>query len=491
MKRLLFTLICITNIYALLWAQESVTFRRATSIESGKRYLITVEEEYGTAVPIKESYSYGYLYTQTVSIDDEIICETTANAYIIETAQGGYTIKDSYDRYLYMKDNYTSFNVSTELPDEGGIWSISFNSEGEAIINNTLKDKTIQYSTQHGSFGAYPDVRGIYPTLYGEEKVQEEDKEEGNIGTKPTTQYYDAIDGKRGKEVKTMLQDAIDEHTQRTYANLWTDFRTTDCRADGKVWDMYSGITNYVFGEDQSTGGGGREGADYNREHSMPKSWFNEGYPMYTDLFHLYPTDSYINNMRSNYPFGEVNTIKKQSEGGFSKLGTCAVSGYSGTVFEPADEYKGDFARTYFYMATRYESQIATWKSDMLAGNAYPAFTQWAITMLLKWHREDPVSEKEIKRNEAVYTIQKNRNPYIDYPVLAEFVWGELTEVSVDISKLVLHSNEYDLDEDTDTSIKELSTTESEAIIYDLTGRQITNPTKGIYIVNGKKRIAL
>jgi len=481
MKRLLFTLICITNIYALLWAQESVTFRRATSIESGKRYLITVEEKYGTAVPIKESYSYGYLYTQTVSIDDEIICETTANAYTIETVQGGYTIKDSYDRYLYMKDNYTSFNVSTELPDEGGIWSISFNSEGEAIINNTLKDKTIQYSTQYGSFGAYPDERGIYPTLYSEE-----------VEKQPTTQYYDAIDGKRGKEVKTTLQDAIDEHTQRTYANLWTDFRTTDCRADGKVWDMYSGITNYVFGDDQSKGGDSGEGSSYNREHSMPKSWFGgEVYPMYTDLFHLYPTDSYINQMRSNYPFGEVNTIKKQSEGGFSKLGTCAVSGYSGTVFEPADEYKGDFARTYFYMATRYESQIATWKSDMLAGNAYPAFTQWAVTMLLKWHREDPVSEKEIKRNEAVYTIQKNRNPYIDYPVLAEFVWGELTEVNVDISKLVLHSNEYDLDEDTDTSIKELSTTESEAIIYDLTGRQITNPTQGIYIVNGKKRIAL
>ena len=297
--------------------------------------------------------------------------------------------------------------------------------------------------------------------------------------------------GKKGAAVKTALMGAIDGHTQRTYKQLWTDFRTTDCRPDGKVWDMYSSVTNYVFGTDQNTGSFKVEGDNYNREHSMPKSWFNEGYPMYTDLFHLYPTDSYINNMRSNYPFGEVNTIKKQSEGGFSKLGTCAVSGYSGTVFEPADEYKGDFARTYFYMATRYESQIATWKSDMLAGNAYPAFTQWAVTMLLKWHREDPVSEKEIKRNEAVYTIQKNRNPYIDYPVLAEFVWGELTKVSVDISKLVLHSNEYDLDEDTGISIKETSTTESEAIIYDLTGRQITNPTQGIYIVNGKKRIAL
>lgn len=302
----------------------------------------------------------------------------------------------------------------------------------------------------------------------------------GYSNAQPISGYYNAVDGKKGHEVKTALCAIVDGHTQRTYKDLWTDFRTTDSRPDGKVWDMYSNITDYVFGTDQNTGGGGREGADYNREHSMPKSWFHDGYPMYTDLFHLYPTDSYINNMRSNYPFGEVGTVTKQSSGGFSKLGKSTVSGYSGTVFEPADEYKGDFARTYFYMVTRYESQVTGWNSDMLSRNAYPAFTDWALAMLLKWHRQDPVSEKEINRNNAVYGIQHNRNPYIDYPVLAEFVWGELTDVAVDADKLELYSHEYDA-----TGVTFPQPDNIEVIgIYDIAGRRVERATRGMYIVS-------
>lgn len=305
----------------------------------------------------------------------------------------------------------------------------------------------------------------------------------GFSNAQPLSGYYDSVDGKKAQAVKTALCDAIDEHTQRTYKDLWTDFRTTDCRPDGKVWDMYSSITNYVFGTDQNTGGGGREGADYNREHSMPKSWFHDGYPMYTDLFHLYPTDSYINNMRSNYPFGEVGTVSKQSSGGFSKLGKSAVPGYSGTVFEPANEYKGDFARTYFYMVTRYEAQVAGWSSDMLSGDAYPAFTDWALEVLLKWHRQDPVSDKEVDRNNAVYGIQHNRNPYIDYPVLAEFVWGELKGVPVDVAKLTLYSHEYDA-----TAVESPLAEELVVVgVYDLTGRCIERPSRGMYIVNYRR----
>lgn len=305
----------------------------------------------------------------------------------------------------------------------------------------------------------------------------------GFSNAQPLSGYYDSVDGKKAQAVKTALCDAIDEHTQRTYKDLWTDFRTTDCRPDGKVWDMYSSITNYVFGTDQNTGGGGREGADYNREHSMPKSWFHDGNPMYTDLFHLYPTDSYINSMRSNYPFGEVGTVSKQSSGGFSKLGKSAVPGYSGTVFEPADEYKGDFARTYFYMVTRYEAQVAGWSSDMLSGDAYPAFTDWALEVLLKWHRQDPVSDKEVDRNNAVYGIQHNRNPYIDYPVLAEFVWGELKGVPVDVAKLTLYSHEYDVTAVESPLAKELVVVG----VYDLTGRSIERPSRGMYIVNYRR----
>ena len=301
----------------------------------------------------------------------------------------------------------------------------------------------------------------------------------GISNAQPATGYYSAVDGKKGAAVKTALMGAIDGHTQRTYKQLWTDFRTTDCRPDGKVWDMYSSVTNYVFGTDQNTGSFKVEGDNYNREHSMPKSWFHDGYPMYTDLFHLYPTDSYINGMRSNYPFGEVGTVTKQSSGGFSKLGKSSVSGYSGTVFEPNDEYKGDFARTYFYMVTRYENNVAGWSSDMLGKNAYPAFTDWALGVLLKWHRQDPVSEKEINRNNAVYGIQKNRNPYIDYPVLAEFVWGELVDVVVDVERLELYSHTYDA-----TTIGHLQSGASVVIgVYDLAGRRVEHASRGLYIV--------
>ena len=156
----------------------------------------------------------------------------------------------------------------------------------------------------------------------------------------------------------------------------------------------------------------------------MPKSWFNDAYPMYTDLFHLYPTDGYVNNRRGNFPFGETRGERYQSDGGFSKLGNCTYPGYSGIVFEPNDEYKGDFARTYFYMVTCYENRVSSWDSDMLNGTAYPAFATWAVNMLLEWSREDPVSQKEVDRNNAVYRIQRNRNPFIDIRGLEEYIWG-------------------------------------------------------------------
>ncbi len=135
---------------------------------------------------------------------------------------------------------------------------------------------------------------------------------------------------------------------------------------------------------------------------------------MYSDAFHIYPTDGKVNGQRSNFPYGEcANGTYVATHNGIralGKLGSCTFPGYSGKVFEPDDEYKGDFARSYFYMAACYNDRISTWSSPMLSGNNYPAFTTWAVNLLLKWHRQDPVSEKEIKRNDAVYARQKNRN---------------------------------------------------------------------------------
>lgn len=237
--------------------------------------------------------------------------------------------------------------------------------------------------------------------------------------------YYDDAIGKSGKALQTTLAKIID-HTDPGYDALWGIYETTDRRDDGKVWDMYSNTSNFTFGSDQC-GNYGDEGDCYNREHSIPKSW--RGGAKYSDVHIVVPTDGYVNNRRSNYPFGEVGTSSYVSDNSFSKLGTCKTSGYSGTVFEPNDEYKGDFARIYFYAATRYYSECGGWSGDGFS-NSFPYLDEWVREMMLRWHELDPVSPKEIERNDAVYASrQANRNPFVDYPELVYLIFGSDTNV--------------------------------------------------------------
>ncbi len=256
---------------------------------------------------------------------------------------------------------------------------------------------------------------------------------QNTIQAQPPSGYYNTATGLKGQELQLALYNIIKNHSVESYADLWTDFQSTDKKTNGKVWDMYSDVPGgtpayeYTFVTDQCGNYGG-EGDCYNREHSWPKSWFNDATPMYSDLFHLVPTDGYVNGKRSNYPFGEVGTASWTSSNG-SKVGSCNFPGFSGTVFEPIDSYKGDFARNYFYMATRYQNVIANWENYdsngdvIMNGTSYPAFETWTINLLLAWHAADPVSPKETARNNAVYAIQNNRNPYIDHPEYAVFVW--------------------------------------------------------------------
>ncbi|MCD6178300.1 MAG: endonuclease [Bacteroidales bacterium] len=246
------------------------------------------------------------------------------------------------------------------------------------------------------------------------------------------TGYYDNAQGQSGAQLKTTLYNIIKNHSAQSYTpGVWNAFYTTDKKANGKVWDMYSDVPGgtpayeWTFGTNQCGSYTG-EGSCYNREHSFPKSWFYEDAPMVTDLFHIYPTDGYVNGKRSNYPFGEVSDPSWTSTNG-SKLGSNSTAGYSGTVFEPIDEYKGDFARTYFYMATRYEDVISSWSSVVLDGSTYPVYEEWHLDLLIKWHEQDPVSQKETDRNNAVYDIQHNRNPFIDHPEYVAAVWGTAT----------------------------------------------------------------
>lgn len=250
--------------------------------------------------------------------------------------------------------------------------------------------------------------------------------------------YYSTVGNQRGAALKTVLYNKITGHTVTSYTpGVWNAYYTTDVHPNGKVWDIYSTTLDtfppytFTLGTDQDNGSGGSvEGQKYNREHSFPQSWFNNASPMVSDIFHIYATDKKVNNVRSNFPYGLVNSPTYTSLIG-GKLGPNTTAGFSGTVFEPVDEYKGDLARTYFYLATRYENLIGTWlganygnSSDILAGNSYPAFLPWQLNLLLDWNNLDPVSDKEIKRNNAVYAIQNNRNPFIDSPQLATKIWG-------------------------------------------------------------------
>ena len=241
--------------------------------------------------------------------------------------------------------------------------------------------------------------------------------------------YYDPSEGLYGIELKTALYEIINDHDSQNNSSLWTHFQSTDMKTNSKVWDMYSDIPDgtppyeFTFVTDQC-GNYSQEGDCYNREHSWPSSWYNDNYPMKTDLFHIYPTDGYVNNRRANYPFGEVGTSTWVSENG-SKVGSCSYPDCEGTIFEPIDEYKGDFARTYFYMSTRYLGEDSGWDANQMVDGA--ELKPLAVNLLMDWHESDPVSEKELDRNEVVYEIQGNRNPYIDHPEYADRVWRAAT----------------------------------------------------------------
>jgi endonuclease I len=238
--------------------------------------------------------------------------------------------------------------------------------------------------------------------------------------------YYNAANGLSGGALQTALHNIIKNHTVVPYGNLYAAFDSTDLKADGSVWDMYSdnpsGTSPYVYYNNNTwqCGNYNSEGDCFNREHSWPQSWFNGQSPTYSDLFHIYPTDGWVNNKRNNYPYGEVSNPAWTSLNG-SKLGPNTTIGYNLTVFEPLDAYKGDLARGYFYLVTRYLGEDSAWSSSDATNKA--VMEPWTLCLMLSWHQQDPVSTKEINRNNAIYKLQGNRNPYIDRPGLADSVF--------------------------------------------------------------------
>lgn len=236
--------------------------------------------------------------------------------------------------------------------------------------------------------------------------------------------YYDVAEGQTSDNLRYALKSIIDGHRDVGYAGLYDVYKTSDNTASGKVWDMYSTCT-WTHGQ-KKCGSYSSVCDCYNREHSVPQSWFGKASPMVSDAFHVYPTDGRVNGQRGNLQFGEcANGTVLPGGKALGKAGQSTFPGYTSlTVFEPHDDYKGDFARTYFYMATRYADICGSWGAAFNAVASNSGLSKYSIALFLKWHRADPVSQKEITRNDAVYAKQHNRNPFIDYPMLAEFIWG-------------------------------------------------------------------
>lgn len=279
--------------------------------------------------------------------------------------------------------------------------------------------------------------------------------------------YYDAIQGKKDSILKATLHQIIkggerlqygtnEYHTTTKVQNgdtlwragdletygTWHGFQLADQLSNGCVWDMYSTTKRYFPIQ-------GGSAAGMNIEHCLPKSWWGgTENDAYNDLFHLNPADQAANNNKSNYPPGILNDSNKVNNGTFFMGKDSQWGGYA---FSVTDEYKGDFARAYFYISTAYHDMKwdATY-SKYVTNSSYLTFTPYLIEVLLQWHRIDPVGEKEINRLDAISSVQHNRNPFIDYPELVEYIWGDKRGEAVEISQLTRTTSEdYSIPTDT------------------------------------------
>lgn len=249
---------------------------------------------------------------------------------------------------------------------------------------------------------------------------------------------YDHLDGEvqeyyknvnlylEGSELKTSYWKTIRSHDQLSYNNLMDVYAVTDVDPDGYIYDIYSDKEKHKPADGWKAGAG-EEGEGLQREHVIPKSYFNDAHPMYSDAFSVMPADAYSNMRRNNNPYGEVDDPTYETTNG-SKLGLNVYpGGPTETVFEPGDEWKGDIARVHFYFVTCYEQQMGfgDWQPYAIFDYSSPlGLSSWATDMFLEWAEEDPVSERERERNDAIYSFQGNRNPYVDFPSLAKAVFS-------------------------------------------------------------------
>jgi endonuclease I len=419
---------------------------------------------------IKRSLRIGTLglfylfFTLYCTFSPAVFGQTSYSAYVVPKATPTISVSKTSLDFEKVYTGFTSLSQSYTLTGSNLTEAVVISAPTGIEISSSCSSgytNTISITPSAGAVNTVIYARysggvvsgNITHTHTGATTVNISVSETANVSNLPGT-YYSTATG-TGATLKTNLYNIIKGHTARTYTNLWTDFQTTDKKPDGSVWDMYTDIPcgtpcvmNYTANQDDGTGGTA-ECQKYNREHSWPNSWFggnvaaNEASIAYTDLFHLIPTDKFVNNARGNYIIGEVSAPTKTFvNGGLIGPNNVSGSGYTGNVFEPIDVYKGDFARAYFYMVTRYQPDQAAWEAIttegdvIMDGTTYPSLEPWVLTLLLNWNTLDPVDQKEKSRNDAIYTLQGNRNPFIDNPNYVNLVWVTSPTLSASVGSL-------------------------------------------------------
>lgn len=415
------------------WQQLSYSYTPTASgsIEVGLRFYDEAGFDGSEIVyvddfePNNDGGSSGACSTNSGSFDlttdnygSETSWQITDSQAVVVASGSGYASNTSYSEALCLSDASYVFTIDDTYGD--GICCTVGSGQYNVVINGTSV-------ASGGSFGASESTSFTLGTTSGG-------------GTADLSAYYASAQGLSGYSLKSALYDIIKGHASQGYGALWTFYNANERDSyyenDGSILDIYSekpsGSDSYTYtAVSDQCGNYSGEGGCYNREHSFPRSWFGGAIePMNSDVHHIFATDGYVNSKRSSYPYGVVGSATFTSTNG-SRVGTASVSlGYTGTVFEPIDEFKGDVARAYFYMATRYENVIGGWQGNstsadaILNGSSNQVFENWTLNMLKSWHQQDPVSQKELDRNEAAHSHQGNRNPFVDYPVFVSEIWG-------------------------------------------------------------------
>ena len=259
-------------------------------------------------------------------------------------------------------------------------------------------------------------------------------------------QYASSLKGLKKEQLKQKLHELMNKKTVLKYGSgkrkTWDGFWYTD--RDYKTNACINRYSEHQFTFPETNEGGSIEGM--NIEHSFPKSWWGGKVTQaYCDLYNLYPCEAATNRDKSNYPMGIVTDVKKAAAKGYTKIGRGNAGGEELMLWEPGDRFKGEFSRSYMYMATTYQDYVwVKTGTQSLERNDWPTLKPWAYTLYLKWSRKDRVDSMEIARNNAAAKIQHNRNLYVDYPNLCEYVWGDSMDVAFDPYRSVTTASDDD-----------------------------------------------